>query len=174
MLIFVCPLQQALRLGVGGGVNEDETLNSPLRLRVQSRSGRRSTIATSIAVLFGACYQGLKWTASIRHLMLGPPQPGTEVSGALRARNPKESNKRVRKGVLGPPASGSPRAPKSPKLFLDSFRTPGRTLWALWSSPGPEARDTFSDSFWTLLGFRARETSVPGRRGSQTWCENLL
>ena len=82
-------------------------------------------------------------------------------------------------------APGSPRVPKecapesekSPKrsfgLFLDSFRTPGRTLWGLWGSPGPEAVGhpfgLFSDSFRTLLGFRARrawEPSVPGGGGS--------
>ena len=54
-----------------------------------------------------------QWTFRI---FLGTPRPGTEVSRALRARNPK----RVRKGVPGPPAPGRPFGP-----FSDSFGVPG-------------------------------------------------
>ena len=69
-------------------------------------------------------------------------------------------------------APESPKsAPRSPKrvqkrsfgLFLDSFRTPGRTLWGLWGSPGPEAPGhpfgLFSDSF-----------GVPGPKGPGALC----
>ena len=95
---------------------------------------------------------------------------------------PQKSPKRVREGVPGPPAPASPRMPKerpglpkeSKKATSDFFWTPGRTLWAFWGSPGPEAPDTFSDSFRTLLGFRARrarEPSVPGR-GSPNPCSS--
>ena len=60
-------------------------------------------------------------------------------------------------------ATESPKsAPRSPKrvqkrsfgLFLHSCRTPGRTLWGLWGSPGTPFR--------TLLGlFRARRAGRP-------------
>ena len=83
---------------------------------------------------------------------LGTPRPGTEVSRALRARNPK----RVRKESERVSRPGEPQSPqcaavqkRSFGLVLDSFRTPWRTLWGLWGSPG---RDTLSDSFRTLLG----------------------
>ena len=107
--------------------------------------------------------------------VLGTPRPGTEVSRALRARNPKESEKSLKGG----PAPGSPRVPKecatesekSPKrvrscvfgLFSDSG---ANFLGTLGPPRGRRPRNTLSDSFRTLLGFRARkarETSVPGR-----------
>ena len=111
-------------------------------------------------------------------LSLGAPRPGTEVSGALRARNPK----RVRKCPVPRRAPQSPKsAPCSPKrvhkrcfgLFLDSFQTPGHTLWALWGSPEPPRNPfgLFSDSFEVPgpkgLGDRAGGSQLQNRqRGS--------
>ena len=94
-------------------------------------------------------------TASIRN----PPAwhrglPGPSGPGA------QKGPKRVRNGVPRPPAQGAPESPKSaprsPKrvqkeaeaAFLDSFRTPGRTLWGLWGSPGPEAPGHPFGLFW--------------------------
>ena len=95
-----------------------------------------------------------------------PPGQAQRSPGPFGPWTPKERVSR------NPPALGSPRgvpkecAPeseKSPKLrFWTLFGLRGRTLWGLRGSPGPEV----SDSFRTLLGFRARrarETSVPGR-----------
>ena len=98
------------------------------------------------------------------------PRPGNR---ALRARNPKRVRKesgRVSWNLRPRGAPESPKsAPRSPKrvqkrsfgLFLDSFRTPERTLWGLWGSPGPEALDTLFGLFFRAR--RAREPSVPGR-----------
>ena len=75
-------------------------------------------------------------------------------SGPERQTSPK----RVRKGESPKSALRSPKRvqKRSFGLFLGSFRTPERTLWGLWGSPGPEAPGrTLSDSFRTLLGFRA-------------------
>ena len=87
---------------------------------------------------------------------------------------PQKSPKRVLKGVLGPPATGSPRVPKecapesggSPKTqlrtLLDSFRTPA--LFGDSGAPRPEAPGHPFRLFWGSgpeeLG---REPSVPGR-----------
>ena len=112
-----------------------------------------------------------------QHPKLGNPRPGTEVSRALRALNPK----RVRNESERVSRPGEPQSPQrvrhgvrkeSKNAASDSFWTlfglRGALFQRLWGSPG---RDTLSDSFLTLLGFRARrarETSVPGRGGSQT------
>ena len=102
---------------------------------------------------------------------LGTPPPGTEGSRALRARNPKRVRK-DRKGVPGPLAPGSPRfpksAPRSPKrvqersfgLFLDSFRTPGRTLGDFGAPAPGHPYGLFSDSFGVP---GPKGPSVPGR-----------
>ena len=111
-------------------------------------------------------------------IVLGTPRPATEGFRALRAWDPK----RVRKGSERVPRSLRPRgapespksAPRSPKrvqkssfgLFLDSFRTPGRTLRGLWGSPKPEAPGhpfgLFSDSF-----------GVPGPKRPEALCSRL-
>ena len=103
-----------------------------------------------------------------RHLVLGTPRPGTEVSWALRARN----RKRVRKESERVSRPGEPQSPQrvrhgvrkkvrkeSEAAFSDSFRTPWRTLWGLWGCPG---RDTLSDSFRTF--------AVPGPKGPGHLC----
>ena len=108
---------------------------------------------------------------------LGTPRPGTEVSRALRARNPKRVRKESER-VSRPrePQSPPKSALRSPKrvqkrgfgLFWTLFGLLAHSL-GMWSSPG---RDTLSDSFRTLLGFRARrarETSVPGQGVPKSW-----
>ena len=93
---------------------------------------------------------------------LGTPQPGTEVSRALRARNPKRVRKEFERVSQGArprrvPKECAPEFERVQKefevafLFFDSFRTPERTLEGLWGSPALEAPDCFR----TLLGFRA-------------------
>ena len=78
-------------------------------------------------------------------LQLNPPQ-----TGSRRAREPRQSPKRVWKEHSG--AQKSPkRVQKSGfRLFSDSFQTPGRTLSRLL---GPCPGVLFPDFFWTLPVF---------------------
>ena len=74
---------------------------------------------------------------------------------------------RARAGAAECPKS-APRSPKRVQkrsfgLFFDSFRTPGRTLWGLWGSPGPSGPGT---PFRTLFGL-FWGSGPPGRGGSQ-------
>ena len=52
---------------------------------------------------------------------------------------------------------------ESEDAFLDSFRTPGGTLWGLWGSPSRRPRDNFR-TFW---GSGPRPLCQAG--GSQVW-----
>ena len=89
-----------------------------------------------------------------------PPGLAQSARGPFGPGTPKESEKSPK----GCPERGAPESPKSaprsPKrvqkkkpeaAFLDSFRTPGRTLWGLWGCQRPEASGhpfgLFSDSF---------------------------
>ena len=102
---------------------------------------------------------------------MGTSPPLTEVSRALRARNPKKTS---RKCLPGPPAPGpqtvSKKSQNTPKTLSRHFPETLRRLPALsprlfrdfLGVPGPEAP---GDIFETFLGFRARrarETSVRG------------
>ena len=102
---------------------------------------------------------------------LGTLRPGTEVSRALRARNPKESEKSPK----GCPAPGSPRVPKESATGSEkSPKTQLRTLLGLFSDSVVDSLGTlglpgaghpfglFSDSFGAP-GPKGPETSVPGR-----------
>ena len=119
------------------------------------------------------CHSALLYLCSVflpfllRKRALGTPGPGTECSRALRARNPKRVRKeseRVSQGLRPRGAPESPKsAPRSPKrvqkhsfgLFLDSFRTPGRTLRGLWSSLGPKGPGALCARPGGSLGKRA-------------------
>ena len=91
----------------------------------------------------------------VRARGLGTSPPLTEVSRALRARNPKKVSKKSR-GQSG-------KSPESlRKVSGECFWTVPGTFWRLFGVPGPEAP---GDIFETFLGFRARrarETSVRG------------
>ena len=87
---------------------------------------------------------------------------------------PQKSPKRVWKGVPGPLAPGSPRVPKECAPESEKslrFRTPGRTLWGLWGSPGPAGQapkhpfGLFSDSCG-VLGPKGPGALCAGRGGS--------
>ena len=122
--------------------------------------------ALRIRICFNSFYSRLGNPPAWHRGLPGPSGP-----------KPQKSPKRVQ-GVPAPPAPGSPRVPKecapesekSPKTQLrallgDSFRTRGALFGDSGAPRGRRPRDTLSDSFRTLLGFRARrarEPSVPG------------
>ena len=105
--------------------------------------------------------------------VLGTPPAGTEGSRPFGPGTQK-SPKRVSRGLRprGAPESpkSAPRSPKrvqkSPKLrFWTLFGLRGALFGDSGAPRGRRPRDTLSDSFRTLLGFRARrarEPSVPG------------
>ena len=99
-------------------------------------------------------------------LTLRSAPPHTRSPGPFGPGTPEESEKSPERVPWrrGPkvPKECAPESQKSPKrvrksgfrLFLDSFETPGRTLWALL---GPCPGVLFPDSFRTLPGFWARK-----------------
>ena len=95
---------------------------------------------------------------------LGTSPPLTEVSRALRARNPKKVSKIPGPQKVSKKSRGqSGKSPESlRKVSGECFWTVPGTFWRLFGVPGPEAP---GDIFETFLGFRARrarETSVRG------------
>ena len=120
---------------------------------------------------FGLTFRSLKNEAAPR---LGNPPTRHRGLPGPSGPEPQKSPKRVRKGVRprGGPRGCATESEKSPKkvrscvfgLFSDSG---AHSLGTLGPLRDRRPRDPLSDSFRTLLGFRARrarETSVPGRR----------
>ena len=80
-----------------------------------------------------------------RSLDLGAPQPGTEVSRTLRARNPKKVRKKSPKGCAGASGPGERQCPQ--RVRLESEKSPKmqlRTLFGRFSDFGTHSLGTLA------------------------------